>query len=440
MAIKRKTIKPQSPTPQKLSKIKKQEIINMFSDLKDSDKIEIFEGLGIGKKYFTCYICGKILSKSKFHISSDPNCKTGVSRVCKNCLASFAMPTDPDTGIQQQPDKESLVVSLEYADQPYLESVFQASLLEAANVASGKAKDNVYNSYKKNIALPQYSGMRFNQSDMFNGGINSIAFMTEDALPKDKEIIEQFEKNKADVVRLLGYEPFEKEKLTDQPFLYSNLIGLLDQSEYANEDMMRVSSAITIVRSFAQQARIDDMITKLLQDTTSTERNIATIKSLQETKQKISQTITNLAEQSCLSLKHSKNASKGENTITGLFKKLKELNLRDAENNMFDIGTCEGMRQVADISNASIMKQIKLDENDYTEMLSTQREMIKKYQDELDIANEKVRILLRENIDIKNYMDDCGIDYSKFTEVDDILFKGSNVIIPIEGREVLDDE
>jgi hypothetical protein len=57
-------------------------------------------------------------------------------------------------------------------------------------------------------------------------------------------------------------------------------------------------------------------------------------------------------------MKHNKNASKGENTFAGKIKKLKELNLREAELNAFDIGTCEGMRQVADISNASIIKQL----------------------------------------------------------------------------------
>lgn len=38
--------------------------------------------------------------------------------------------------------------------------------------------------------------------------------------------------------------PFEKEDITDQPFLYSQLLGILDSSEDANEDMMRTSSGL----------------------------------------------------------------------------------------------------------------------------------------------------------------------------------------------------
>ena len=46
-------------------------------------------------------------------------------------------------------------------------------------------------------------------------------------------------------------------------------------------------------------------------------------------------------------------------------KKLKDLNLREAENNGFDVGTCRGMQQVMDLSNASILKQLSLDESEY---------------------------------------------------------------------------
>ena len=72
------------------------------------------------------------------------------------------------------------------------------------------------------------------------------------------------------------------------------------------------------------------------------------------------------------------------------------------------------MRQVADISNASILKQIHLDENDYTEMLGQQREMIVKLQRQADENMEKARILLRENVDLKKFIQEQGIDISEY--------------------------
>ena len=220
---------------------------------------------------------------------------------------------------------------------------------------------------------------------------------------------DSFLKNKNDVVRLLSYDPFEKEDISDQPFLYSQLLGILDSSEDANEDMMRTSSAISIVRGFLQQSKIDDTVAKLMSDISNIERNSATIKSLQESKGKITSVITSLAQDSCISLKHNKNAKKGENTWTGKIKKIKELNLREGEVNGFDMETCKAMRQVMDLSNASIMKTLNLDESEWSDMVSDQRKMITDLQFKLDKYIEISRILLRENLDIKDYLKDNDV-------------------------------
>ena len=135
----------------------------------------------------------------------------------------------------------------------------------------------------------------------------------------------------------------------------------------------------------------------------------ATIKSLQESKAKITSVITSLAQDSCISLKHNKNARKGENTWTGKIKKIKELNLREGEVNGFDMETCKAMRQVMDLSNASIMKTLNLDESEWSDMVAEQRKMITDLQYKLDKYIEISRILLRENLDIKDYLRDNSV-------------------------------
>ena len=193
---------------------------------------------------------------------------------------------------------------------------------------------------------------------------------------------------------------------------------------------MRTSSAISIVRGFLQQAKIDDTVSKLMCDISKIESNSATIKSLQESKAKITSVITSLAQDSCISLKHNKNAKKGENTWTGKIKKIKELNLREGEVNGFDMETCKAMRQVMDLSNASIMKTLNLDESEWSDMVAEQRKMIGDLQYQLDKYIEISRILLRENLDIKDYLKDKNVTldmnlvnlndlYSCFSEPDD---------------------
>ena len=370
------------------------------------------------KKYL-CQFCLKEKKKSEYYISTDPHVMTGIVPICKDCIRKIALNWDDNRKEYGACTKKSVMEALEYLDRPFLENLWNSSYAEWADDTKEKRRTTIWDCYIKNVGLKNYNGMRWRDGDIFQtyvedakqvAALESGNKEAAQTLIDSQEVSNEFEKNRKDVIRLLGYDPFEGEKLEDQPLLYSQLIGYLDLGG-DNEDMMRTSSAITIVRGFLRQTKLDDKIAKAMANSNI---NASELKTLLDSKQKISSTISQLAEQSCLSLKHSKNASKGEDTFTGKTKKLKDMNLREAENNAFDIGTCEGMRQVADISNASILKQIHLDENDYTEMLGQQREMIVKLQRQADENMEKARILLRENVDLKKFIQEQGIDISEY--------------------------
>ena len=297
-------------------------------------------------------------------------------------------------------------------DKPFLENIWNSSYFEYINDKNPKQKSNIWSTYIKNItSLKQYNGMRWRDGDLFatykEEAIKQAKQdigkeLLEDQRPKNQEINEEYEKNRIDVIRLLGYDPFEHEQEEDKPLLYSQLIGYLDASG-ENDDMMRTSSAITIVRGFLQQAKLDDMIAKAMASPNVSNKS-GEIKTYLDSKQKVASTVSQLAEQSCLSLKHNKNQSKGENTWTGKIKKIKELNLREGEVNGFDIGTCKGMQQVMDLSNASILKQLALDESEYTDIIAEQRKLVTNLTTEKDSYKEICRILLRENLDLKDIL------------------------------------
>ena len=355
-----------------------------------------------------CYMCDTHKSRDKFYVSTDPMNKSGLTPICKDCAKKIALKIGKDK-VEHEPDKDSVIETMRYLNKPFLSKLWDASIQESENLASGKIRSNGYYSYIKNVAMGQYNTLTFKDSDIFGNNTS------ENEIPKEptteEELIEShagldtydsFLKNKNDVIRLLSYDPFEKEDVADQPFLYSQLLGILDSSEDANEDMMRTSSAISIVRGFLQQSKIDDTVAKLMSDISNIERNSATIKSLQESKGKITSVITSLAQDSCISLKHNKNAKKGENTWTGKIKKIKSLNLRSGEVNGFDIDTCRGMQQVQEISDASIMKQLALDESEWSDMVSEMRVVNTGLRKEKDAYQEINRILLRENLDLRD--------------------------------------
>lgn len=373
---------------------------------------------------YLCHYCLKEKKKSEFYVSTDPRVLTGITFICKDCVRKIALDWDDNRKEFGACTKATVMNALETIDKPFLNKLWDASYAEWADDTNQRRKTTIWDAYIKNVAMVNYRGMRWRDGDIFQTYIEdakqvaALEMGNKDVvqvLIGNQEVNSEFEKNRKDVIKLLGYDPFEGEKLEDQPLLYSQLLGYLDAGG-DNEDMMRNASAITIVRGFSQQTKIDDKIAKAMANSSV---NTSEIKQLLDSKKNLSSTIAQLAEQSCLSLKHNKNASKGENTFTGIVKKLKEMNLREAEVNAFDIGTAEGMRQVADISNASIIKQIRLDENDYSDMLIQQREMIVKLQERADQNEEVARILLRENIDLKRFINEQGIDISEFCSVID---------------------
>lgn len=364
---------------------------------------------------YLCHHCLKEKKKSEFYVSTDPKVLTGITSVCKDCVRKIALAWDDNRQEFGLCNKQTVMSALEYIDRPFLNKLWDSSYTEWADDTKQVRRTTIWDAYIKNVGMVQYRGLRWRDGDVFQTYIEDAKqaaaleignIEAAQTLINSQEVNSEFEKNRKDVIRLLGYDPFACEKLEDQPLLYSQLIGYLDTGGDGNDDMMRTSSAITIVRGFSQQSKIDDRIAKALANTSA---NNAEIKSLLDAKKSLNATITDLAEQSCLSLKHNKNASKGENTWTGKIKKLKDLNLREAEVNGFDIGTCRGMQQVLEMSDASIMRQLNLDESEWSDMVAEQRKMLINVQNERDVYKEINRILLRENLDLRDTLEDEGL-------------------------------
>ena len=350
---------------------------------------------------YLCPHCLKEKKRSDFYASTDPRVLTGITSICKECVRKIALGWDDNRKEFGLCTKQTVMDALEYIDRPFLNKLWDASYSEWANQETQKRRTTIWDAYIKNVAMKQYNGWRWRNGDIFQtyiedakqvAALESGNVSEAQTLLMSQEVDNEFEKNRSSVIRLLGYDPFECEKLEDQPLLYSQLIGYLDSGGDGNEDMMRTSSAITIVRGFLQQAKLDDKLARVMANTSA---NPSEMKTLLDAKKNLSATISQLAEQSCLSLKHNKNASKGENTWTGKIKKLKDMDLREAEVNGFDIGTCRGMQQALEISDMSIMKALALDESEWSEVVADQRKLL------VDTQREPVRQDPRANRDLR---------------------------------------
>lgn len=180
--------------------------------------------------------CGKMKTKDHFYVSTDPQNKTGVVPWCKECCRDVAMRKDKDGNLHTSTE-ESVKKVLEYIDKPFLQTVWDASVAQASDLTLGKVKTDPWNALIKNLQMRQYYGLRWRDSDMFTGKIYDAPQKNAE---KEKHVNEQayadYLKNKQDTIRLLGYDPFEKEDVGDQPFLYSQLLGMIDSSEDMSQD------------------------------------------------------------------------------------------------------------------------------------------------------------------------------------------------------------
>lgn len=109
------------------------------------------------------------------------------------------------------------------------------------------------------------------------------------------------------------------------------------------------------------------------------------------------------------SVNHNNNKSKGASTLSGKSKELRRIGLRSAEINAFDIGTCRGMQQVAEISEAARHKQIGYDQSIASEIKDIKVQLVEELTKEKEKAVEMARKLLVENRDLKDYLVENGL-------------------------------
>lgn len=357
---------------------------------------------------FLCYCCGSEKKRSEFYKSSDPFNSVGVIPYCKACLENIARNYNNNYKQFGDVTKASLMAACERADVPYLENLWESSCNEVNDPNLEKPKTNVWAAYIKNVKMPQYNGMRFRDGDLFKE--NGVKSDSEDkiATTMTPEILNEYQTNKKDIIRLIGYDPFANYPVEqDLPVLYAQLISFID--EETKNDGMKMNAVIQIVQAFNQIQKINDAINELSADTTKLNSNNGTIKQLADTSSKLLSGANALAKDNGISVNFNNSKSKGQNTLTGKMKDLDLIGFRDAKINMYDIDYCKGMQQVAEISAKAQVDQIGFDENVMLEINNIRRELVEDLQKKHDKAVERARVLLVENKDLKEFLKEKGL-------------------------------
>lgn len=206
--------------------------------------------------------------------------------------------------------------------------------------------------------------------------------------------------NMAYVKSVCGYDPFLDLNLTqaDRKYAFNVLAGYLD-IDGVREDPHKMTSIIAIVQAQIQIRKIDENINAELLNRTPDEKRV---KDLTESKNKLLASISQMAKDNAISSLHNVNSTKGAHTLSRKMKDMMADGFRQAEVNLFNIKTCDAMKQIANLSNASILEQLALDANDYTEMLVEQRALIQELTQRAAAAEEDARMLKNKLLDLEN--------------------------------------
>lgn len=379
----------------------------------------------ISVKYH-CPYCDKTKKEEDFYVSSDPFILTGRTPICRECAEKIGRNWNPATQTFGECTKASLQEALERMDKPFYELLWEQSCNEAISTTHPGFMHNEWGCYMKNVSMIQHTGKRWRDGDIldcyrriaakeFAEGNNNKTI--EEMQQRQDELREEYRTNRKDAIRMIGYDPFANYPVEDdKPVLYAQLINFID--EETKNDGMKMNAVIQIVKSFNQIQKINDAIDQLSSDVTQLNNNNGTIKQHAETISKLLSGANALAKDNGLSVNYNGSKSKGQDTLTGKMRELNLIGFRDAKINSYDIDYCRGMQQVAEISAKAQIDQIGFDENVIGEIQAIRRELVDQLQKERDKAQERARILLVENRDLKEFLRDKGLidEYGQVVE------------------------
>lgn len=329
---------------------------------------------------YNCLMCGEEKKDTDFFLSKWSKVwKTSGQRVlfCKDCLSKIESELTPRYG-----EELSIAMMCHYLDVPFHASLYRSGIEANSSFNIGW--------YLRYVQLGQYQNSSF---------LNTLASNELDKTEKEKKEESEAKWSKSDrrnrefAIATIGYDPFENLNMTqnDRKYCFNVLAGYCD-IEGIKEDGHKLQSVVQISQMQLQCKKLDEFINEEL---LSVQPDDSKIKTLTATKKQLLDSVSKLAQDNNIASNYNEASSQGKNTLSQKMKEIATDGYERIKVNMFDIRTCEAMRQIEDLSNKSILEQIGLDANDYTDMIKQQREMIQEYE-------SKSMELQEENRNLKN--------------------------------------
>lgn len=192
-------------------------------------------------------------------------------------------------------------------------------------------------------------------------------------------------RNRQQVLKMVGYDPFEWESDENKKILYKDLLNILEPG--MENDLVKFQAAIQIVNSFFKIRQMNKRQFEMERDGAS----IAELKALSDLKSKELKSITDFSKDNGFAERYATAKAKGENTFTGIVNKMNEAKFENAIMNRYDIETSATIQQAADASFKAIFNQLSLGESEVWKIAQDQLEELRKLRKSNSDLEEKLR-------------------------------------------------
>ena len=212
-----------------------------------------------------------------------------------------------------------------------------------------------------------------------------------------EELSEQGRRDRQEIIEKFHYDPFEKEPAKDRGRLYADLVTLYDDAMAT--DLTRQRAAIEVVKSFYRIDSIGQTIQELQASPQSMVDNANVLKNLIDQKAKETAMVDSFSKAHGFAERYQTGGkTKGAGTLSSVVRDGFDNHFDKLAVNKFDIETSNAMRQVADISAASMMNQIQLSSDDFRKMVEEQAEKIRELTEQVAELAEANRLFKEKEI------------------------------------------
>lgn len=339
-------------------------------------------------KEYACLCCDVTKKETEFFKSKWSKVWHGSDQTvlfCKDCINKlFTEFTD-----RYHSEKTALKICCAYLDVPYYASLYE-SIIE---------KNSFFNVglYLRQLQMRQYQYKSF-----LNSVVDGELGKTDNEVKQERESrwSKKDKQNMNYAMSVVGYDPFEDLGMTDmdRKYCFNILAGYCD-SDGVKDDGHKLQCVIQLTNLHLQCKKMDETLNHEMLQLNPDEQKVTKYTSA---KKSLLDAIATIAKDNNISSNYNKNAKQGQNSLTSKMKEMEENGFAAIKVNMFDIKTSEAFKQIADLSNQSIMDQLTLDSNDYAEIVKEQRESLQNLENELDEIREENRNLKNKIIDLEN--------------------------------------